>query len=98
MSGGSFNYICWNIENELVGQMEDKELNELMKDIAGLTHDLEWYKSGDIGKDDYFETVKKFKKKWFQESRSERLKKYIETSIEEFKKELCALVGEENDD
>lgn len=41
MSGGCKNYICYKIENELVGQMHDKELDDLMKDITELAHDLE---------------------------------------------------------
>ena len=34
MSGGSHNYICYRIEEDLVGQMEDKELDDLMRDIS----------------------------------------------------------------
>lgn len=49
MSGGSHNYVCYNIENDLCGQMHDRELDDLMKDIAELAHDLEWYDSGDRG-------------------------------------------------
>ena len=40
MSGGSHNYICWKIEEELVGRMHDAELDDLMNDIAELAHDL----------------------------------------------------------
>ena len=93
MSGGSHDYICYKIENELVGCMKDTELNDLMKDIAELTHDLEWADSGDILDEDYFETVKKFKEKWFKQNRDERLKNYIDEKIDKTKKELYRLVG-----
>lgn len=42
MSGGSHNYVCYDIEEQLCGKMHDLELDEFMKDIAGLAHDLEW--------------------------------------------------------
>lgn len=80
MSGGSHDYICWKIESELCGQMEDDELNDLMIDISKLAHDLEWYHSGDIGQDDYFKTVARFKRKWFGDNRNKRLAKYITDS------------------
>ena len=98
MSGGSHNYICYRIEEDLVGQMEDKELDELMKDIATLAHDLEWYHSSDTSRDDYRESVRKFKDKWFKQSREERLKKYIEESIQEIKEELLNMIGGEADE
>lgn len=34
MSGGSHNYVCYRIEEDLYGQMYDEELNDLVKDIA----------------------------------------------------------------
>lgn len=67
MSGGSHDYVYCKIDDELVGQMKDHELNEVMKDIVLLAHDLELADSGDIGDEDYFETVQKFKEKWLKE-------------------------------
>jgi hypothetical protein len=93
VSGGSHNYVCYNIENELCGQMHDRELDDLMKDIAELAHDLEWYDSSDIGRADYMETVKKFKDKWFNGNRKERLKGYVDESINNLKSELYALIA-----
>lgn len=93
MSGGSHNYICYKIEDELVGQMHDKELNDLMKDIANLAHDLEWFDSSDYGENDYKKSVEKFKNKWFGKSRNERLKKYIDESINELKEQLYTMIG-----
>jgi hypothetical protein len=93
MSGGSHNYICYQIEEELVGTMHDKELDDLMKDIAELAHDVEWYDSSDIGETEYKESVKKFKNKWFKSNREERLKGYINKAIEDLKTELINLIG-----
>lgn len=93
MSGGSHNYICYKIEEELVGQMHDKELDDLMKDIAKLAHDLEWYDSSDYGENDYKKSVEKFKNKWFGKSRNERLKEYIDESINELKEQLYTMIG-----
>lgn len=94
MSGGSHDYIYAKIENELCGQMEDKELNDMMQDIANLAHDLEWWDSSDIGKEEYMETVRKFKAKWFKGNRDERLKGYVDESVERLRAELLTLIGE----
>lgn len=93
MSGGSHNYICYKIEEELVGQMHDKELNDLMKDIAKLAHDLEWFDSSDYGENDYKKSVEKFKNKWFGKSRNERLKEYIDESVNKLKEQLYTMIG-----
>ena len=74
--------------------MHDRELDDLMKDIAELAHDLEWYDSSDIGRADYMKTVKKFKDKWFNGNRKERLKGYVDESINNLKSELYALIAE----
>lgn len=93
MSGGSHNYICYAIENELCGQMDDDELNDLIKDVAKLAHDLEWAASADISYEDYERTVAKFKRKWFETSRSDRLKDYIDAELDRMKKRLYTLIG-----
>lgn len=94
MSGGSHNYVYYQIEENLCGQMKDAELNDLMKDVAKLAHDLEWADSCDISEETYFKTVNKFKAKWFGSVREDRLKKYIDKAIERAKKELYTLVGD----
>jgi hypothetical protein len=96
MSGGSHDYICYKIESELVGQMYDTELNDLMQDIAELAHDVEWYDSSDIGKETYLESVRKFKQKWFKGNREERLKGYIDYSIDNLRTEMYNLIGVKN--
>lgn len=93
MSGGSHNYIYYKIQEELVGQMEDQELNDLISDIVTLAHDLEWYHSADISRKDYQKSVDEFKNKWFKQSREERLKNYIDEKIQKTKEELMDMIG-----
>ena len=96
MSGGSKNYIYHKIEDELCGQMYDDEINDLMEDIKKLAHDLEWWISSDITKERYFETVKEFKKKWFESTRDERLKDYVDRKTKELRDDLYILIGLKN--
>lgn len=95
MSGGSHDYICYKVEEYCVGEMHDAELNDLMKDLVSVLHDLEWWQSGDISEDGYRETVAKFKKKWFGTNREERLKGYVDKHIATMRKELYELLGVE---
>ena len=97
MSGGSHNYIYYRIEEDLCGQMEDKELDDLMRDIAQLAHDLEWYHSCDTDKEDYMETVKTFKQKWFKGDRVKRLKGYVDEAIDDVRSEMYTLLGVEQE-
>ena len=93
MSGGSHNYICYRIEEELCGRMKDRELDDLASDIAELAHDLEWWDSGDTGEETYREHVRKFKDKWFKADRDARLKGYVDEAVASLKKELHELIG-----
>ena len=45
MSGGSYNYLYSQIEDEYVGRMYDIELNDMMKDLTKLLKILEWWRS-----------------------------------------------------
>lgn len=90
MSGGSHNYICYKVE-ELEGKMHDKELDVLVKDFSEILHDLEWCDSGDISIEDYEESVKNFKEKWFGH-RKERLSDIIVKSCEDLKAELIKMI------
>lgn len=93
MSGGSLCYTCYKIENNLVGEMRDPELDELMGDIAKVAHDLEWAIDSDITFDEYRETARKFKNKWFVQPREERLKGYIDKKLYALKNELYMMIG-----
>ena len=90
MSGGSYNYGYSTVEYTYVGEMLDSELNEMMKDLVEVLHDLEWYVDCDISEETYRETVTKFKRKWFK-----RRKCHIEALVnEEFEKKKQELLKE----
>ena len=94
MSGGSHGYIYSRIEEDLGGQMQDAELNDMVADFVKLAHDLEWMDSSDISPETYRETVAAFKQKWFAGDRTERLRGYIDEATDRLRKELYAMVGE----
>lgn len=78
MSGGSLDYFYCQL-NDHAGDFKDKELDELVSDLAQLFHDREWYLSSDIGKGAWNEARDNFKKKWFTEiGRQERIEKYLD--------------------
>ena len=89
MSGGSLDYFYSQL-NDHIGDFKDRELDELVEDLAELFHDREWYLSGDICEGAWNEARDKFKKKWFTEvGRQERLEK----AFEETKTELLRSFG-----
>lgn len=94
MSGGSMDYIYSRLEETASGRMKDRELNAMLEDFIKVLHDCEWMYSCDIGREDYFETVAKFKQKWFG-NRDERLKEIIEQATDELKSELLIMIGDE---
>lgn len=47
-----------------------------------------------MSKSEYLETVAKFKAKWFNGNRKERLKSYVDSAINDLKSELYALIAE----
>ena len=93
MSGGSYCYKYCEVDDYYVGAMYDAELDEMMKDLVEVLHDVEWWQSGDIDEDDYRKTVKEFKDKWFNSDRSERLKPIIDRRINEVRTELINMIG-----
>lgn len=95
MSGGSYNYIYCTLENECAGCMYDAEMNDLIKDLCEVLHDLEWWQSDDTSEEQYRKTLAKFKAKWFKGNRKERLKGYIDEQIGIVKRELYQLIREE---
>ena len=89
MSGGSLSYFYSELQGH-VGDFGDKELDELVKDLAELFHDREWYLSSDTGVGDWKEARDAFKQKWFTEhGRQERIEQYIA----EFTKEIRDAFG-----
>lgn len=87
MSGGSYDYKYTVLENYYIGNVFDIELNEMLKDLTEVLHDLEWWQSSDISEKDYRKTVAKFKKKWFKTDYV-MVKKIIEREFENKKQDL----------
>lgn len=86
MSGGSLDYF-YSMLQEHIGDFGDKELDELVKDLAELFHDREWYLSGDTGEGDWNEARDEFKATWFTEHRrQERIEKYLAEVGEEVRR------------
>ena len=78
MSGGSLCYFFGDLL-EHVGDFGDAELDGLVKDLANLFHDREWFLSGDTCEGEWNEARDSFKRKWFTEiGRQERIEEYLE--------------------
>lgn len=85
MSGGSLDYF-YSLLEEHVGDFGDKELDELVKDLAKLFQDREWYLSSDTGAGDWNEARDEFKTKWFtKHGRQDRIEKYLAELSEEIR-------------
>lgn len=94
MSGGSYDYIYSKLEEQCEGRMYDAEMNDLIKDLCKVLHDLEWWDSGDTSEEQYRTTLTKFKAKWFKGDRQERLKSYIDEQMGIVRNQLYSLIGE----
>ena len=89
MSGGRLNYFYGELKDH-VGDFNDKELDDLVCDLAQLFHDREWFLSGDTCEGHWVEARDAFKAKWFgPNSRAER----IETYMNEIKAEVFDQFG-----
>jgi len=91
MSGGNYDYIYYRVR-EAGDYAKDAEIKDLLYDLSDLLHDEEWWQSGDSSKNEYLESLKAFKEKWFKSSREERMKQYVERRIQEVKEELEAMI------
>ena len=91
MSGGSLNYFYSDLEYH-TEDFNDKELNELVKDLAELFHDREWFLSADTGEGAWNEARDAFKEKWFgpdsQKLRMERINRYLDEIREDLMKQF----------
>lgn len=95
MSGGSYDYIGFALENACLNRMYDPEMNKFVIDFIKLLHDLEWWQSSDISEEAYRKTLKEFKTKWFKASnRDKNLKAIIEEETQRLKTELLQMIGD----
>ena len=78
MSGGSLNYFYSELEGH-AGDFRDKELDDLVRDLAHLFHEREWFLSSDTNEGNWREARDQFKAKWFAPTgRQERIEKYLD--------------------
>ena len=87
MSGGAFDYKYYALY-DLASWTGDKEIRMLLNDLATLMKSEEWYKSGDTCYEDWDADRKAFKKKWFKDSREDRLRVLIEEEFQRTKQEM----------
>ena len=80
MSGGRFDYFYSKL-NEFIANIEydydlnkkiklsteERKLRKLLIDLSSLSHDYEWWKSGDNSEEDFIKSFNKFKRKWLKE-------------------------------
>ena len=92
MSGGSMNYIYYQLQ-EASELTHDREIKDLLTDLSKVLKAEEWAYSCDTSMDSYYKSLREFKKKWFEQPRRDRLKNYIDESIEKQRKELYLMVG-----
>lgn len=102
MSGGHFDYIEYQIVEQLSGEWRDEEINDLFYDLfeaplwgnrtGGLMGALDYWQSGDIEEWSYRKYVNKFKDKWFKRTSEDRVNFYankLQAQCEKYKKELA---------
>lgn len=102
MSGGRFDYLDNRLKDEIFGWcdkwtnvFEDREFSELVWDVLNLIHDFDWYQSGDTCKETYLVSKAEFKKKWFS-NRGVRIRRTIDTALDEVRAELYETYGLED--
>lgn len=87
MSGGCYDYFYIKLL-DFEDEMQDREMNDLVLDLAEVFYDLEWWQSGDSTEENYREQVKIFKDKWLHQSAESRIANYIDEELEETRKRL----------
>lgn len=92
-----WNFLKFGAQRPNVPALKDlcEQLRQAMvqKTAGQCKDDPEWYDSDDYGEDDYRKSVAKFKAKWFEQSREERLKNYIDEAVDELRKDLYMMIG-----
>lgn len=104
MSGGYFFLDTHQIGHAMEGEWQDEEINELFHDLfcaelwngryGGLASALDYWLASDVSEEVYREYVHKFKEKWFNRTKEDRVEFYcakLQEKCDELKGEL---VGE----
>ena len=104
MSGGHFEYQDNRLLTEMYGwdtssdkapanPYNDVIVSQLMYDLLKLTHDLDWYKSGDDCEEDYINSLNAFHKKWLSDSTNDTIREIIDEKITSLRDELLDTIG-----
>lgn len=93
MSGGSLGYFYGQLE-EHVGDFADRELDELVQDLATLFREREWYLSGDKSERAWREASVAFKRKWLLGTKE---REYVEQYMDEAKLGMLWMFGLSNE-
>lgn len=93
MSGGSMNY-AYSYIKEFAKELCDKEMSDLALDMSKVFKSAEWWHSCDSSEEKYRKDVKEFKEKWFTNTRTNRLKSYVDEIFDNAKKECLNLIGD----
>ena len=100
MSGGRFSYIDGHLKNEIFGWsdkpwnvFEDREISELVWDILELIHTFDYYQCSDTSKEKYLKEKDAFKKKWLGGNRGIRVRRIVDETLEDARKELYETFG-----
>ena len=82
-----YNSIYITVKYDLVGYMYDTELDRMMEDLVPVLEDLEMWQEGNIGEEQYRETVTEFKSKWFKRRKCD-IESLVNEEFENKKQEL----------
>ena len=82
-----YNSIYITVKYDLVGYMYDTELDRMMEDLVPVLEDLEMWQEGDIGEEQYRETVTECKSKWFKRRKCD-IEELVNEEFEKKKQEL----------
>lgn len=93
MSGGCLDYFYGRLE-EHVGDFDDRELDELVQDLATLFREREWYLSGDKSEGAWREASVAFKRKWLFGAKG---RECVEQYMDEAKQGLLRMLGLSNE-
>ena len=105
MSGGHFNYANNSLQDQIFplswtgkrdpqdNPFRDLEISDLVFDVFGLIHDLDYFESADYGEGTYRKHLTEFKDKWFGKgAHQKRMTKYIDESIAALRADLIAMI------
>jgi len=71
VSGGKLDYLYFKME-DAAGMIyqeyspEEEQLSFLLKDLAKVLHDYDWWQSGDVNKKEFLRSYREFKKTWLK--------------------------------